>query len=107
MTTDVTLDRVNTLKELRESPTLVLACDGVVFDVTQGAEFYGARGPYASLARKDATRALAKMDLHMSDDDLALSSQGLTNEEKKTLQEWKAKFMKKYAVVGRLTRGTG
>ena len=39
-------------------PTILVALDGVVYDVTErGAEFYGEGAPYEVFAGRDATRA--------------------------------------------------
>jgi hypothetical protein len=93
-----------TARDLARSDVLVLACDGVVFDVTAGADFYGASGPYASLARVDASRALATMNLKLTPDELARGCDGLGADELATLAEWKAKFMSKYRALGTYSR---
>ena len=93
-----------TARDLAQSSALVLACDGVVFDVSDGADFYGENGPYASLARVDASRALATMNLKLTHEELARGCEGLSADELATLAEWKAKFMSKYRPVGTFTR---
>ena len=80
------------------------ACDGVVFDATLGKDFYGVGGPYAALNGRDATRALATMKINVSDADEALGARGLTEEELKTLGEWRAKFESKYPRLGTFER---
>ena len=80
------------------------ACDGVVFDATSGKDFYGAGGPYAALNGRDATRALATMKINVSDADEALGARGLTEDELKTLGEWRAKFESKYPRLGTFER---
>jgi hypothetical protein len=42
---------------------IYLGCRGLVYDMTSGEEFYGREGPYAQLAGRDASRALATMEL--------------------------------------------
>ena len=69
-----------------------MACDGFVFDTTTGRDFYGPGGPYAALNGRDATRALATMKINVSE------------EEMKTLGEWRDKFLGKYPVLGRFVR---
>ncbi|XVF02405.1 hypothetical protein REPUB_Repub04eG0173000 [Reevesia pubescens] len=56
-----------TEKELKQydgsdsKKTLLMAIKGQIYDVSQSKIFYGPGGPYAFFARKDASRALAKM----------------------------------------------
>jgi len=80
------------------SGSILLACKGVVYDVTAGASFYGPEGPYGVFSGRDASRALAKMDLQEQRSNV----EDLTPAEKQTLNEWAAKFSTKYPVVGRL-----
>ena len=64
-----------------------MACDGFVFDTTTGRDFYGPGGPYAALNGRDATRALATMKINVSEEDEARGTEGLSEEEMKTLGE--------------------
>ena len=81
-----------------------MACDGFVFDTTTGRDFYGPGGPYAALNGRDATRALATMKINVSEEDEARGTEGLSEEEMKTLGEWRDKFLGKYPVLGRFVR---
>ncbi|KAG7384289.1 hypothetical protein PHYPSEUDO_002818 [Phytophthora pseudosyringae] len=80
--------------------TILLGVDGVLYDVTMnGSEFYGPDGMYGQFAGRDASRALACMSL----EDEALdspSTDGLTPEQRKTLDDWIKRFEGKYAIVG-------
>ena len=60
--------------------------------------------PYAALNGRDATRALATMKINVSEEDEARGTEGLSEEEMKTLREWRDKFLGKYPVLGRFVR---
>ena len=92
------------LVERSNGALCAFACDGVVFDATLGKDFYGVGGPYAALNGRDTTRALATMKINVSDADEALGARGLTEEELKTLGEWRAKFESKYPRLGTFER---
>merc|ERR1712117_987970 len=77
-----------------------LACLGLVFDVSSGISFYGPGGPYAALAGKDATVALAKHSL-VAVDDSSGDVSSLTLKERIAAEGWAAKFKGKYPIVGR------
>ena len=73
-----------------------------IIDVSYGGkDFYGKGGPYHIFAGIDASRALAKMSFH-GDDLLNTDLSDLTEEQKKTLDDWEKKFIttRKYPVVG-------
>jgi membrane-associated progesterone receptor component len=82
-----------------------MACDGIVFDTTSGRDFYGPGGPYAALNGRDASRALAMMKINVSEEEEALGVEGLSEDEVKTLREWRVKFEGKYPALGRYERG--
>jgi len=103
---------VYTLKELalydgkQESGEILVALDGVVYDVSEAKTFYGPGGTYEIFGGRDATRALAK---HLLEKEKVPDPNGplddlsdLTEEDKKRLQGWKQRF-DKYKVVGKLT----
>jgi len=81
-----------------------LCLKGTVFDVTPGKGFYGPGGGYAALAGRDASRALAKMDLS-SDAVTNARLDDLTAKEKETLESWYTRMKAKYKVVGELKQG--
>jgi len=97
-------EKVWTAEELKKydgsNPTspIYLACKGVVYDVTAGEGFYGPGGPYGVFSGRDASRALAKMDLK----ETAAHTNDLSAAEKQTLDEWAAKFSSKYPIVGKV-----
>jgi len=95
------------LEELRafdgSDPTssILMAVKGKVYDVTNGAGFYGPGGAYHAFAGRDASRALAKGSTESEEaDNTDLGD--LTQEEKDTLNEWESHYQMKYEVVGNL-----
>ncbi|OUS42274.1 cytochrome b5-like heme/steroid binding domain-containing protein [Ostreococcus tauri] len=83
-----TAETLAALTRAGDPPTCALACDGLVFDVSSGREFYGVDGPYAALNGRDATRA-------------GRGREGLSEGEVKTLEEWTERFKSKYPIIGR------
>lgn len=97
--------RVWTLAELADlkqrGQRLLMAVDGLVFDVSSAPGFYGPGKAYHQLVGGDASRALAKTSLAVAD----LSSRKLSDlsqDEQTTLKQWVAKLRQKYPVVGTL-----
>ena len=78
----------------RDGGPLLMAVDGLVFDVTEGREFYGEDGCYHSLMGCDATRLLAKGILEQESE--AESKEPLTWDERDTLRDWKQHYDIKY-----------
>ncbi|XP_041469845.1 neudesin-like [Lytechinus variegatus] len=80
---------------------IYMAVKGVVFDVSQGEEFYGKGAPYNALVGKDSTRAVAKMSL--DPDDLTSDVTGLSDEQFKSLEDtFRNVYKAKYPVVGHM-----
>jgi membrane-associated progesterone receptor component len=87
-------------------PRVLIAVKGKVYDVTTGKSFYGPGGPYSNFAGRDASRGLAKNSF----DDEVLTSidqpidtlEDLTDEERKTLNDWAGLFESKYIHCGEL-----
>jgi membrane-associated progesterone receptor component len=79
-----------------------IALDGKVFDVSEGAGFYGPGGNYHGFAGVDATRALA-LGLTARPDVLANQGdkQGLSTSQLMKIDDWLDVFESKYPVVGR------
>jgi membrane-associated progesterone receptor component len=76
----------------------------VVYDCTNGWDFYGPGAGYHFLAGQDASVSLAKVSFdkqHVGDGDVTK----LTDSEKGVLVDWEVKvFKKKYTPVGKLVR---
>jgi len=103
---DVTFTRTSLASHVKSTEnTCAMACDGIVFDTTSGRDFYGPGGPYAALNGRDASRALATMKINVSEEEEARGVEGLSEDEMKTLREWRVKFEGKYPVLGRYERG--
>ncbi|GLE10224.1 hypothetical protein PINS_up022262 [Pythium insidiosum] len=77
-----------------------VALNGKIYDVTlDGLAHYGPEGGYKQFAGRDASRALACMLLTeeaVENPDIS----DITDEQRKTLADWEAKFQQKYPVIG-------
>lgn len=82
-----------------EGPIL-LAADGLVFNVWKGRNFYGPGGEYHLFAGRDATRLLAKTIVREETDEEA--SKPLSIAERAALAGWMFTLKNKYEVVGKL-----
>ncbi|KAF9651003.1 cytochrome b5 [Thelephora ganbajun] len=85
---------------------ILLAINGVVFDVSRGRNFYGPEGMYANFAGRDASRGMAKQSFDeemLTDIDRPLDKlQDLTPSEIENMNGWIDHFSSKYTVCGRL-----
>ena len=79
---------------------ILLAVDGLVFNVAKARDFYGPGGEYAVMGGKDASRYLAKNTVEPETQDEAAIA--LNVAEKAALAAWKFSFEQKYDVLGRL-----
>jgi len=86
-------------KGINDGPIL-LAADGIVFEVGSARRLYGPTGEYACMAGGDASRLLAKQRLEP--ESLAEAAVPLSLAERAVLQAWVLFLKRKYAVVGRL-----
>ena len=77
---------------------ILLAADGLVYNVALARNFYGPDGEYAAMAGTDATRMLARNSLEAETDATA----PLNLAEQASLAAWKFSFERKYDCVGRL-----
>lgn len=89
-----------------DHPKIFMAVRGRVFDVSQGATFYGPGGPYENFAGRDASRGLAKNSFDLDvitplDKPIDLLD-NLTADEIESLDNWEEHFENKYKVVGSL-----
>jgi membrane-associated progesterone receptor component len=87
-----------------EVKRVYLSVNGTVFDVSDGRNFYGPDGPYASFAGRECGVALAKMSFDAAHlDDLA-GCKDLSYGEKDELDNWVYKFTyhRNYPIKGRL-----
>lgn len=88
-----------------DSPVLLLAIDGRVYEVSAARSRYGPGGSYAAMAGRDATHHLARYTLPAPDEprhDCPLGRAGLTDRQAGALDGWTDFFAAKYPVVGRL-----
>lgn len=89
-----------------DDPKIFISVRNRVFDVSQGATFYGPGGPYENFAGRDASRGLAfnsfEKDLLTSLDDPIDDLKDLTKDQLESLDSWEEHFENKYKVVGTL-----
>ena len=82
----------------KTKPNIVVAVDKKLFEVTKRSDIYGPGGMYSLLAGRDASRALATMQLKeemlpdLKFDDLS----DLNGGQKNSLDEWYISFSQKY-----------
>ncbi len=128
---ELTLDQLHEYNGSNGTEKIFIAVQGVVFDVTSGAQdYYGEghearqlilfferfQGPvsdrhldvsagagYHVLAGKEVARALALMSLKPEDCTSDLT--GLTEKQLQTLKQWEERYQKQYPVVGKLVEG--
>lgn len=90
-------------KRQPEPKPVYVSLKGMVFDVSEGRQFYGPGGPYEMLAGRECGLALAKMNIEDATllDNFELS---YTEEEETKLNRWIHKFqnIKQYPLLGRL-----
>lgn len=87
-----------------EAKPVYLSVNGIVFDVSDGRNFYGPDGPYASFAGRECGVALAKMSFDTEHLDNLAGCKDLSYGEKDELDGWINKFTyhRNYPVKGRL-----
>ncbi|CAA7267834.1 unnamed protein product [Cyclocybe aegerita] len=105
------LYRVYTPKTLepfsgRDGGRILLAINGIVFDVTAGRNFYGPNGMYGNFAGRDASRGMAKQsfDVEMlTPVDQPLDTLAdLKPDEIENMKGWIDHFSNKYIICGKL-----
>mmetsp|Transcript_15362 Transcript_15362/g.38719 ORF Transcript_15362/g.38719 Transcript_15362/m.38719 type:complete len:293 (-) Transcript_15362:82-960(-) len=87
-----------------EAKAIYLSLNGIVFDVSDGRNFYGPDGPYASFAGRECGVALAKMSFDTEHLDNLKGVKDLNYGENDELENWINKFTyhRHYPVKGRL-----
>ncbi|KAF7319897.1 Damage response protein 1 [Mycena kentingensis (nom. inval.)] len=90
----------------KEGGRILLAINGIVFDVTAGRSFYGPDGMYGNFAGRDASRGMAKQsfDLEMlTPVDQPLDKlEDLQPDEIDNMRGWIDHFSNKYIICGKL-----
>ncbi|CAE7580155.1 unnamed protein product [Symbiodinium natans] len=79
---------------------ILLAAEGLVFNVASARNLYGPGGKYAALSGRDASRMLGKNSLE--EEDAASQQLPLNLAERAFLSAWVMSFKNKYPIVGRL-----
>ncbi|KAG5634319.1 hypothetical protein H0H81_002424 [Sphagnurus paluster] len=90
----------------KDGGRILLAINGIVFDVTAGRNFYGPNGMYGNFAGRDASRGMAKQsfDLEMLTplDQPLDKLEDLRPDEVDNMKGWIEHFSNKYIVCGKL-----
>lgn len=90
----------------KEGKRILLAINGVVYDVTAGRNFYGPNGMYANFAGRDASRGMAKQsfetDMLTPIDQPLDKLEDLAPDEIENMRGWMEHFSSKYIVCGKL-----
>ncbi|KAJ3131876.1 hypothetical protein HDU90_007705 [Geranomyces variabilis] len=77
-----------------------LAIKGTVFDVSRNRSAYAPGASYSVFAGKDASRALGKSSLKK--EDCVPETDGMTEQELQTLDQWLTFYTKRYPIVGKV-----
>jgi membrane-associated progesterone receptor component len=87
-----------------EDKSVYLSVNGIVFDVSDGRNFYGPDGPYEAFAGHECGVALAKMSFDEEHLDKLAGCKDLNFGEKNELEGWIEKFQyyRNYPIKGRL-----
>lgn len=100
---DMTLAELRKYDGKNDEGRVLLAVNREVYDVTEGSRFYGPEGPYAPLAGRDATRALALFSVDAVKDEWDDYSDLLVS-QMNNVNEWLEQFKEKYQYVGKLVK---
>lgn len=100
---DMTLEELRKYDGTNDEGRVLLALNSEIYDVTKGSKFYGPDGPYANLAGRDATRALALFNVDAVKDTWDDHSD-LSVQQMSTVTEWIEQFKEKYDFVGKLVK---
>lgn len=90
----------------KDGGRILLAINGMVFDVTTGRNFYGPDGMYGNFAGRDASRGMAKqsfaLEMLTPIDQPIDKLEDLDQEEIENMRGWIEHFSNKYVICGRL-----
>lgn len=90
----------------KDGGRILLAINGMVFDVTAGRSFYGPDGMYGNFAGRDASRGMAKqsfaLEMLTPVDQPLDKLEDLDQEEIENMRGWIEHFSNKYVICGRL-----
>lgn len=101
---DMTVAELKNFDGTQPDGRVLLAVNGIIFDVTAGKRFYGPGGPYAAFAGKDATRGLATGQVAGADTEYDDCSD-LAPEEVESAKDWEEQFKgKKFSLPRRNLR---
>lgn len=91
-------------EKMGEPKSVYLSLNGIVFDVSDGRDFYGPGGPYELFAGHECGVALAKMSFNAEFLDDLEGCNSLNYGEKDELENWISKFehWRSYPIKGRL-----
>ena len=99
-------DRTFDLNELKayngkNNKPIYIGCNGLVYDMTAGAKFYGPGGTYGFMAGYDATVALAKFSMNPLFLNQKWKLEEFEENELNTLANYCRTFETKYPIVGK------
>ncbi|KAI6018172.1 hypothetical protein PISMIDRAFT_683090 [Pisolithus microcarpus 441] len=90
----------------KDGGRILLAINGMVFDVTAGRNFYGPDGMYGNFAGRDASRGMAKqsfaLEMLTPIDQPLDKLEDLDQEEIENMRGWIEHFSNKYVICGKL-----
>eukprot|EP00210_Caulerpa_lentillifera_P005643 g5396.t1 len=97
----LTLEQLSRFRGDKPGSKIYLSIKGEVFDVSSSYYLYGPNGPYRAFAGREIARSLALFSLEEEDIGLA-KIDDLDDEEQINLEEWIAKFRKRYKTVAQI-----
>lgn len=101
---DLTLNELRDYNGNNADGRVLLAINREIFDCTRGSRFYGPEGPYAALAGRDATRALATFNVEAVKEDWDDYADLSLDQMNGVVAEWLEQFKEKYDYVGKLVK---
>ncbi|KAI3512263.1 hypothetical protein L1887_19578 [Cichorium endivia] len=95
---DMTEEELKSYDGRDPSKPILMAINGVIYDVSTERRLYGPGGPYELWTGKDCCRAVAKRSF--KEEDLNSDLTGLGDHELQSLKNWEDTFRIKYVRVG-------